>query len=46
VSQFIVLPVDLKRRESLRIQLPALMAQEFPEVRARVKILPNGPPVA
>jgi len=46
VSQFIVLPVDLKRRESLRIHLPALMAQEFPEVRARVKILPNGPPVA
>jgi multidrug efflux pump subunit AcrB len=46
VSQFIVLPVDLKRRESLRIQLSALMAQEFPEVRARVKILPNGPPVA
>ena len=46
VSQFIVLPVDLKRRESLRIQLPTLMAQEFPEVRARVKILPNGPPVA
>ena len=41
-----MLPVDLKRRESLRIQLPALMAQEFPEVRARVKILPNGPPVA
>ena len=46
VSQFIVLPKDLKLRESLRIRLPALMAQEFPEVRARVKILPNGPPVA
>ena len=46
VSQFIVLPVDLKQREHLRIALPALMAQEFPEVRARVKILPNGPPVA
>jgi multidrug efflux pump len=46
VTQFIVLPQDLARRESLRIQLPALMAQEFPEVRARVKLLPNGPPVA
>jgi len=46
VSQFIVLPKDLKLRESLRIRLPAIMAQEFPEVRARVKILPNGPPVA
>ena len=46
VSQLIILPHDLKRRESLRIGLPALMAQEFPEVRARVKILPNGPPIA
>jgi len=45
VSQFIILPKDLKLREPLRIRLPALMAQEFPEVRARIKILPNGPPV-
>jgi len=46
VSQLIILPKDLKVRESLRIKLPALMGQEFPEVRARVKILPNGPPVS
>jgi multidrug efflux pump len=45
VSQFIVLPKDLKVRESLRIKLPTLLAQEFPEVRGRVKLLPNGPPV-
>ncbi|HBH37635.1 MAG TPA: multidrug transporter AcrB [Curvibacter sp.] len=45
VSQLIVLPKDLKTRESLRIALPALLAQEFPEVRGRVKLLPNGPPV-
>jgi multidrug efflux pump len=45
VSQFIVLPQDLKVRESLRVKLPALLAQEFPEVRGRVKLLPNGPPV-
>ncbi|MES2912906.1 MAG: efflux RND transporter permease subunit [Pseudomonadota bacterium] len=45
VSQMIVLPRDLKLRESLRIKLPALMATEFPEVRARIKLLPNGPPV-
>ncbi|MDI1274399.1 efflux RND transporter permease subunit [Polaromonas sp.] len=45
VSQFIVLPQDLKVRESLRIKLPALLAQEFPEVRGRIKLLPNGPPV-
>jgi multidrug efflux pump len=45
VSQFIILPQDLKVRESLRIKLPTLLAQEFPEVRGRVKLLPNGPPV-
>ncbi len=45
VTQFIVLPKDLTVRESLRIKLPALLAQEFPEVRGRVKLLPNGPPV-
>jgi multidrug efflux pump len=45
VSQFIVVPKDLKLRESLRVALPAIMAKEFPEVRARIKLLPNGPPV-
>ena len=30
---------------SLRIKLPELLATEFPEVRGRVKLLPNGPPV-
>ncbi len=45
VSQAIVLPKDIATRESLRVQLPALLAEEFPEVRGRVKLLPNGPPV-
>jgi multidrug efflux pump subunit AcrB len=45
VSQLLVVPTDLKRRESLRLSLPAMLAQEFPEARARVKLLPNGPPV-
>ncbi|HSW18377.1 MAG TPA: efflux RND transporter permease subunit [Ramlibacter sp.] len=45
VSQFIVLAQDLKVRETLRVALPALLATEFPEVRGRVKLLPNGPPV-
>jgi multidrug efflux pump subunit AcrB len=45
VSQLIVLPQDLKTRESLRIKLPGILAQEFPEIRGRVKLLPNGPPV-
>ncbi|WP_310627095.1 efflux RND transporter permease subunit [Limnohabitans sp.] len=45
VSQLIVVPESLERRESLRLALPALLVQEFPEARARVKLLPNGPPV-
>lgn len=45
VSQFIVLAQDLKQRKALMQTLPALLAQEFPEVRGRVKLLPNGPPV-
>ena len=45
VSQLIILPHDLKTREVLRNKLPTLLAQEFPEVRGRVKLLPNGPPV-
>ena len=45
VSQFIVLAQDLQQRETLRLALPGLLATEFPEVRGRVKLLPNGPPV-
>ena len=45
VAQLLVLAPDLKTREALRTQLPALLATEFPEVRARVRLLPNGPPV-
>jgi multidrug efflux pump subunit AcrB len=46
VSQVILLAKDLEVRERLRRELPALLAQDFPEVRGRVKLLPNGPPVA
>ncbi len=45
VSQAILLPKDLAARERLRQALPALLAEEFSEARARVKVLPNGPPV-
>ena len=45
VSQLIVLPKDLPARTALLHKLPALLAQEFPEVRGRVKLLANGPPV-
>jgi multidrug efflux pump subunit AcrB len=45
VSQLIVLPKDLPTRELLLHKLPTLLAQEFPEVRGRAKLLANGPPV-
>ena len=45
ISQMVVLPKDLKARERLRIALPEILATEFPEVRGRAKLLPNGPPV-
>jgi multidrug efflux pump subunit AcrB len=45
VSQMVVLPKDLATREALRVKLPSILAQEFPEVRGRVKLLANGPPV-
>ena len=45
VSQLVVLPKDLAARERLRKLLPDLLATEFPEVRGRAKLLPNGPPV-
>ena len=45
VSQFIVLAKDLRQREAIRLRLPKLLAEEAPEVRGRVKLLPNGPPV-
>jgi len=45
VAQAIVLPHSLAERESLRLRLPQILAAEFPEARARVKLLPNGPPV-
>ncbi|RZT98063.1 efflux RND transporter permease subunit [Rivibacter subsaxonicus] len=45
VTQSILLPKDLAAREELRKRLPLLLAEEFPEARGRVKLLPNGPPV-
>jgi multidrug efflux pump len=46
VSQLIVLPKDGDARERMLQRMPEIMAEEFPEVRARIKLLPNGPPVA
>ncbi len=45
VSQIVVLPKDLAAREPLRKKIVAMFKADFPEVRGRVKLLPNGPPV-
>jgi multidrug efflux pump subunit AcrB len=45
VSQIVLLASDVAARERLRKGLPELLATEFPEARARAKLLPNGPPV-
>jgi multidrug efflux pump len=45
VSQVVVLPKDLKAREALRLKIVDAFKTDFPEVRGRVKLLPNGPPV-
>jgi len=45
VSQLIVLAQNEHERERIRLAAPAILATEFPEIRGRVKLLPNGPPV-
>jgi multidrug efflux pump subunit AcrB len=45
VTQAILVPKSLAEREELRKRLPTVLADEFPEARGRVKLLPNGPPV-
>jgi len=40
-----VLPKNLQEREVLRLKITELFKVDFPEVRGRVKLLPNGPPV-
>ena len=41
----VVLPKDLQSREALRLKIVDAFKNDFPEVRGRVKLLPNGPPV-
>jgi multidrug efflux pump len=45
VTQVVVLPKDLASREGLRQKIIEAFKTDFPEVRGRVKLLPNGPPV-
>ncbi|EYS92790.1 multidrug transporter AcrB [Cupriavidus sp. SK-4] len=46
VAQVIVMPVSTEVRDALRRRIIKLMDAEFPYLRGRVKLLPNGPPVA
>jgi multidrug efflux pump subunit AcrB len=45
VAQIVLLPVDKKTRDALRLKIIDVFKTDFPEVRGRVKLLPNGPPV-
>jgi multidrug efflux pump subunit AcrB len=45
VAQLVVLPKNLAAREELRLRIAEAFRTDFPEVRGRVKQLPNGPPV-
>ncbi len=45
VSQVVVLPKDLAARAALYDRITQAFKTDFPEVRGRVKLLPNGPPV-
>ncbi len=45
VAQLVLLPVDRQARDALRLKIIEAFRTDFPEVRGRVKLLPNGPPV-
>ncbi|MFL6636113.1 MAG: efflux RND transporter permease subunit [Massilia sp.] len=45
VAQFVVLPKNAHQRDALKRKIETLFKNDFPEVRGRVKLLPNGPPV-
>lgn len=45
VSQVVVLPVNTAARDALRLKIVDIFKHDFPEVRGRVRLLANGPPV-
>jgi multidrug efflux pump len=45
VAQIMIMPPSLEAREKIRHQLPIMLQAEFPEIRSRARLLPNGPPV-
>jgi multidrug efflux pump len=46
LAQYIIATKSLADRSELRLQLLQLFRDDFPNLRGRVKLLPNGPPVA
>lgn len=46
VAQFILMTQGMSERDHLMRTLPLLLAQQFPQIRTRPQLLPNGPPVA
>jgi multidrug efflux pump len=45
VSQLVIVPKNIESRSRLRQKIADAFKNDFPEVRGRVKFLPNGPPV-
>ena len=45
LAEIIVTPRSLAERNALRERMVALFRDDFPNLRGRVKLLPNGPPV-
>jgi multidrug efflux pump len=46
LAQYIIATKSLADRRELRLNLLQLFRDDFPNLRGRVKLLPNGPPVA
>ncbi|HEX4843611.1 MAG TPA: efflux RND transporter permease subunit [Limnobacter sp.] len=45
LAEFIVTPKSFEDRELLRKKLKSHLEQNFPDIRPRITLLPNGPPV-
>lgn len=46
LAEVVVTPKDLASRDRLRVKMIELFRNDLPNLRGRVKLLPNGPPVS
>jgi multidrug efflux pump subunit AcrB len=46
LAEVVVTPKDLASRDRLRVKMIDLFRNDLPNLRGRVKLLPNGPPVS